>query len=103
MIHITCTDNPFRLFHEEDISNIMIFLGRVEDRLRHILSDTRDKIVKPLSEWILKGCDVNNDVDVGGILHLTMPAFQLRLCEKALRGGLSRWWKARHIIGWRSL
>ncbi len=54
MIYITCTNNPFRLFYEEDISTIMVFLGRVEDRLRHILSYTRDQIVKPPSEWILK-------------------------------------------------
>ncbi len=39
MIYISCSEKPFRLYNEEDISIIMTFLSRVEDRLRHILSD----------------------------------------------------------------
>ena len=86
MIYISCSEKPFRLYNEEDVSTIMTFLGRVEDRLRHILSDSRDQIVKPPSEWILKGCDVNKDVEIDEILQLTLPGFQMKLIEKVLRG-----------------
>jgi hypothetical protein len=86
MIYITCTNNPFRLFHEIGISKIMTFMGRVEDRLRCILSDTRDQIVKLPSEWMLRGCDVNKDVEIDEMLHLTLPRFQMKSFEKVLRG-----------------
>jgi hypothetical protein len=64
----------------------MTFMGRVEDRLRYILSDARDQIVRPPSEWMLRGCDVNKGVDIGGMMLLTLPGFQMKLFEKALRG-----------------
>jgi hypothetical protein len=48
--------------HEEDVYNIMTIMGRVENRLRYILSVSRDQIVKPPSEWMLRGCDLNKDV-----------------------------------------
>jgi hypothetical protein len=47
MIYITCTNNPFRLFHEEDISTIMVFLGRVKDRLRYLLSALERRLFHP--------------------------------------------------------
>jgi hypothetical protein len=85
MIHISCGEKPFRLCCEEDISNIMTFLGRVEDRLGCILSDTRDQIVKPPSEWILKGCYVNKDMEINGMAQLTLPDIRVSLAEKAFR------------------
>ena len=52
MIYITCTDRPFRLYEDQDISIIMVFLGRVEDRLRRLLSDTRDEVILHIRKWI---------------------------------------------------
>jgi hypothetical protein len=57
MIYIICSYNPFRLYDENDISKIMVFLGRVEDTLRFIFNDTTDKIVLNVRKWILKGCN----------------------------------------------
>ncbi len=37
MIFVSCSDNPFRLYEDQDISKIMIFLGRVEDRLKILI------------------------------------------------------------------
>ena len=67
MIYISCSDNPFRLQYEEDITNIMVFLGRVEERLRLLFADTRDEIVQPVNKWTLKACDVNKDIEVDGL------------------------------------
>jgi hypothetical protein len=86
MIYVVCSEKPFRLCCDEDISKIMTFMGRVEDRLRYILSDTRDQIVKPPSEWMLRGCDVNKDVEIDGMMQMTLPGFQMKLFEKVLRG-----------------
>jgi hypothetical protein len=48
MLCISCSYNPFRLCEEQDISKIMIFFGRVEDRLKNLLSDNGDKVVSPV-------------------------------------------------------
>ncbi len=34
----------------------------------------------------IEGCDVNKDVEMDGIMQLTLPGFQMKLFEKALRG-----------------
>ncbi len=85
MIYIKCSENPFRIHEEEDISIIMAFLGRVEQRLHNIISYTRGIIVPPVNKWILTGCDVNKDIEIEGITQLTLPAMQMPLVEKALR------------------
>ncbi len=85
MIYISCSEKPFRLFYEEDISTIMVFLGRVEDRLRYLLSDTRDMVVPPVGKWILNSCDVNKDVEINGMAHLALPGLRVSLAEKAFR------------------
>lgn len=64
MIYISCSDNPFRLFDDDDVSKILAYLGRVEDRLKSILSDTRNSIVPSSLTWILSGCDVNKDIQI---------------------------------------
>jgi hypothetical protein len=85
MIYIACSDNPFRLYDEHDISNIMIFLGRVEDRLRYIFSDTIDHIIPKVEKWILKGCDVNKDIEIDSFTQITLQDIQMPSFENALR------------------
>jgi hypothetical protein len=85
MIHIKCSENPYRINEEGEISIIMAFLGRVEQRLHDILSDTRGNIVPPVSKWILTGCDVNKDIEIDGITQLALPTMQMTLVEKAPR------------------
>ena len=85
MIYIKCSENPFRIHEEEDISIIMVFLGRIYEILRSILSYTRDEILPPVNKWILTGCDVNKDIEIDGITQLTLPSMQMPLVEKALR------------------
>ena len=85
-IHIVNSARPFRLVTEEDILHILTFLGRVEDRLHCIFSDARDMMVFPVKNWVLKGCDVNKDVDVDSLAQLSLPNIQIPLGEKALRG-----------------
>ncbi len=85
MIYLECSENPFRIYEEEDISIIIAFLGRVEQSQHDLLSDTRGIIVPPVSKWILTRCDVNKDIEIDGITQLALPAMQMPLVEKALR------------------
>ncbi len=85
MIYLSCSDNPFRLKYEDDVSTIMTFLGRIEERLHSLLSDTRSIIVPPVNKWILKGCDVNKDIEIDALTQLSLIDMQIPLVEKALR------------------
>jgi hypothetical protein len=86
MIYISCSDNPLRLVDEQDVLKIMMFLGRVEDRLRVLLGDRREEAVPPALEWVLKACDVNKDIEIDNMAQLTLPDIQMSLAERAFRG-----------------
>ncbi len=85
MIYLQCSDNPFRLKFEDDVSTIMTFLGRIEERLHNLLSDRRGIIVSPVNKWILKNCDVNKDIEIDPVTQLSFTDMQMPLVEKALR------------------
>jgi hypothetical protein len=85
MIYVSCSQNPFRPYDKQDVSDIRIFLGRVSDRLHSLFSDTRDMIVPAVKKWILKGYDVNKDVEINSVVQMTLPDIQIPLFEKAVR------------------
>ncbi len=64
MVYIACSNNPFRLETDEDQSVLFSFFGQVRDRLLHIVSDPNERIVPPLMEWRLVGCDINRDIEI---------------------------------------
>jgi hypothetical protein len=86
MVYVSCSEQPFRLQYEQDVSDILFFLGRVEERIRLLLSDVRDSVVPPLRSWVLKACDVGKDVETDRVAQMTLPDIQIPLFEKALRG-----------------
>ncbi len=86
MIYVSCSQHPFRLYEEQDVSDSLIFLGRVSDRLHNLFSDTRGSIIPPVKKWVLKGCDVNKDIPISDMAQLTLPDIPISLAEKAFRG-----------------
>ena len=84
MIYVSCSDRPFRLYEEQDVSDILFFLGMVEDRLRRLFSDAREYVVPLVRKWVLKACDVGKDVEIDSVAPLTLPDIQIPLFEKAL-------------------
>jgi hypothetical protein len=62
------------------------YLGKVEDRLKGLLSDTRNRIVSPVSTWILTGCDVNKDIQIGDMAHLSSFSIQVKSAMGVFRG-----------------
>ena len=85
MIYVISSSKPFRLYNEQDVIDILTFLGIVEDRLRTLLSDPRGRIVSPVSRWVLNGCDVNKDVEISRVAQITLPDLQIPFVDKALR------------------
>lgn len=85
MIYVISSNQPFRLYNEQDVIDILAFLGKAEDRLRTILSDPRGRIVLPVSKWVLKCCDVNKDVKISSVAQVTLPDLQIPFVDKAFR------------------
>jgi hypothetical protein len=65
-------------------------LGKVEDRLKALLSDTRSKIVPHVSTWILVGCDVNKDIPIDGTAQLTGINLQVKSALGVFRAYVKR-------------
>ena len=90
MIFISCSGKPFRLVEEDDIFDINAYLGKVEDRLKNLLSDTRNMIVPSASNWILVGCDINKDIEINDMAQLTGINIQVKSALGVFRGYVKR-------------
>ena len=90
MIYVSCSDNPLRLYNEDDVSKIIAYLGRVEDRLKALFSDTRNAIVPTSLEWVLVGCDINKDIQIEQMAQLTSINLQINSTIKGFRSYVKR-------------
>ena len=48
MVYVSCSHKSFRLHYEQDVLDILFFLGIVENRLEIILSDVGDNVILPI-------------------------------------------------------
>lgn len=82
MIGVSCTEAPFPIQCEADISRFFLFIGQAYDRLLLWLGDPRERLVPDPKSWILKGCDLNKDVEINAAEQLTLPDIQLWRAER---------------------
>ena len=85
MIYIKCSNNPFKLEVEEDVSSFFAFLGQVKDRLVYFLNDLSESAIPPIMDWILVQCDLNKDIGINIIEELSIPNLQLRIHDRIFR------------------
>ena len=85
MIYISCSNTPFKLEVEEDVSSFFAFLGQVKDRLIHFLNDFSESAIPPIMDWILVQCDLNKDIGINIIEELSIPNLQLRIHDRIFR------------------
>ncbi|MGC1927380.1 MAG: hypothetical protein WA667_00270 [Candidatus Nitrosopolaris sp.] len=85
MVFVACSNNPFKLEDEADESILYSFLGQVRDRLLYLVTDPHERIVPPITEWILTGCDINRDVTVTDMLQVTAINIQLKDADRVFR------------------
>jgi hypothetical protein len=85
MVFVACSNYPFKLEDESDVSIIYAFLGQVRDRLLYLVTDPHERIVPPIIKWILTGCDINKDVTVSDTLQLTAINIQLKDADRVFR------------------
>jgi hypothetical protein len=85
MVFVACSNNPFKVEDESDVSILYAFLGQVRDRLLYLMTDPHERIVPPIMKWILTGCDINKDVTVSDKLQLTAINIQLKDADRVFR------------------
>jgi hypothetical protein len=84
-IHISCSNNPFPLETQEDVTTLFCFVGGVHETLRVWLSDISNTITPPLHDWKFIRADLNKDVPASPKLFFSMPKMQLRTAEDVFR------------------
>jgi hypothetical protein len=85
MIYISCSECPFKLAVEEDISSFFSFLGQVKDRFVYLLNDFSERAIPPIMDWILVQCDINQDIGINIVEQLSIPDLQLRIHDRIFR------------------
>ena len=85
MVFVACSNNPFKLEDETDVSILYSFAGQIRDRLLYLVTDPHERIVPPIMKWILTGCDINKDVTVSDKLQLTAIDIQLKDADRVFR------------------
>jgi hypothetical protein len=84
-IAVACSNNPFRLETDDDVSILFSFFGQVKDRMLYHLCDLRERVVPPITHWRLKQCDVNKDIEITDKIQFTMPDIQLTYAGRVFR------------------
>jgi hypothetical protein len=85
MAYVKCSENPFRLENENDVSSLFSFLGQVRDRMILWLHDFRETIVPSIMEWSLLQCDLNRDVELTTKAQITLLDIQLKDADRVFR------------------
>jgi hypothetical protein len=81
-----CSDNPFKLENESDHSILLSFLGQLRDRLLILLGDKQEeKLIPNITEWYLTEFDINKDIKVSDLLHLTALKTQVKHLDHIFR------------------
>ena len=62
---------------EIDRSRIIALFGQVRDRLIILLRDEHERIVPDIMDWQITQCDINKDIKMSHLLHLSITLFIL--------------------------
>jgi hypothetical protein len=84
-IAVASSNTPFKIETDEDESILFSFLGQVRDRLIYYVKDIRERQVPLITEWILKACDVNKDIDISDNCQLVLPDIQIKHVDRVFR------------------
>lgn len=66
------SENPFRLHTEEDCTNLIAFIRKIKDNLPSQIA------VPDIDQWEFTECDINRDVRVSDLLHLSSIKVQVK-------------------------
>jgi hypothetical protein len=84
-IAVACDKNPFKLETDDDVTILSYFVGQVKDRMLYHLDDLKERGVPSELLWVLKGCDLNRDVEIIDKMQITLPDIQLKYVGRVFR------------------
>jgi hypothetical protein len=84
-IAIRSSDTPFRIETDEDEAKLFSFFGQARERLLHYVSGIHERGVSEITEWILKECDLNKDIEINAKAQLYLPDIQLKYADQVFR------------------
>ncbi|HXP51857.1 MAG TPA: hypothetical protein VN922_18010, partial [Bacteroidia bacterium] len=61
------------------------FFGQIRDRLIILLRDERERIVPGIMEWHITECDINRDIKLTHLLHLSAIKVQVKYLDHLFR------------------
>jgi hypothetical protein len=85
IVYVKCSENPFRLQTENDVSYFFSYLGQVRDRMVLWLKDVRETVVPSIMQWFLWQCDINRDVELTPTAQIILPKIQLPYVDRVFR------------------
>jgi hypothetical protein len=78
-IYTKNSEKPFRLQKEEDRVNLIAFIRRIKDNLPYSIA------VPDIDQWEFTECDINRDVRVSGLLHISCVKVQVKHMDHLFR------------------
>jgi hypothetical protein len=85
MVFVECGNTPFSLERDEDLGNLVAFLGAVRDRMVVFLHDRHERVVPGVMQWYLAQCEINRDVKIGDWMQFTGLNMQVRHALRMFR------------------
>jgi hypothetical protein len=73
------SERPFKLQTEEDRVNLIAFIRKIKDNLPHQV------IVPDIEQWEFTECDINRDVKVSDLLHISCVKVQVKHMDHLFR------------------
>jgi hypothetical protein len=74
-VDLACSNRPFRLAYESDISALFAVLGQTRHILLGILHDPHERIIPPILSWSLLAFDISRDVVVSHASRIFLPKY----------------------------
>jgi hypothetical protein len=84
-VHVPCSNNALKLETEIDLSRINAFYGQIRDRLIILLKDEHERIVPDNMDWQITECDINKDIKISHLLHLSAIKVQVKYLDHLFR------------------
>jgi hypothetical protein len=73
------SERPFRLQTEEDRENLIAFIRKIKDNFPHQV------LVPDIEQWEFTECDINRDVKVSDLLHISCVKVQVKHMDHLFR------------------
>jgi len=77
-IFIVSNKYPVKLQNDDDVNIFFSLIGQVKDRMIFHMEDRWERIIPPVNNWILKQCDINNDIPISDKAQIYLPDLQLK-------------------------